>query len=61
MEYLARKNLKQLRHTRSIRDYVKEFSTLMLEILDMAEKDLFFSFMDDLQTWAEQELKRLGV
>ena len=29
--YLARKNMRRLKHTGSIRDYVKEFSSLMLE------------------------------
>lgn len=61
VEYLARKSLKRLKHTGSIRDYVKEFSTLMLEITDMPEKDLFFNFMDGLQNWAELELQRRGV
>lgn len=45
----------------TLRDYVKEFSTLMLEIPDMSEKDLFFNFMDGLQNWAELELQRRGV
>lgn len=48
VEYLAGKSLKQLKHTGTLRDYVKEFSTLMLEIPYMFEKDLFFSFMDSL-------------
>ncbi|ERN05193.1 hypothetical protein AMTR_s00007p00021120 [Amborella trichopoda] len=61
VEYLARKKLKRLRHMGSIRDYVKEFSTLMLEIPDLAEKDLFFNFMDGLLPWDEQELQRHGV
>ncbi|KAF8396525.1 hypothetical protein HHK36_018149 [Tetracentron sinense] len=38
-----------------------EFSTLMLEIPDMPEKDLFCNFMDGLQNWAEQDLQRCGV
>ncbi|RVW19712.1 Retrovirus-related Pol polyprotein from transposon 17.6 [Vitis vinifera] len=59
--YLARKSLKHLKHTGSIREYVKEFSTLMLEIPNMAEEELLFNFMDNLQSWAEQELRRRGV
>ncbi|RVX00152.1 hypothetical protein CK203_026596 [Vitis vinifera] len=59
--YLARKSLKRLKHTGSIREYVKEFSTLMLEIPNMAEEELLFNFMDNLQSWAEQELRRRGV
>ncbi|RVW98232.1 Retrovirus-related Pol polyprotein from transposon 17.6 [Vitis vinifera] len=59
--YLARKSLKRLKHTGSIREYVKEFSTLMLEIPNMAEEELLFNFMDNLQSWVEQELRRRGV
>ncbi|RVX06336.1 Retrovirus-related Pol polyprotein from transposon 297 [Vitis vinifera] len=59
--YLARKNMKCLKHTSSIHEYVKEFSTLMLEIPNMFEEELLFNFMDNLQSWVEQELKRRGV
>ena len=60
VEYMARKKIKHLKHTGSIRDYVKEFSSLMLEAPGMDEKDLLFNFMDNLQSWAEQELRRRG-
>ncbi|RVW80510.1 hypothetical protein CK203_052877 [Vitis vinifera] len=56
--YLARKNMRRLKHTGSIRDYVKEFSSLMLEIPNMTQEELLFNFMDNLQGWAEQELRR---
>ena len=59
--YLARKNVRRLKHTGSIHDYVKEFSSLMLEIPNMTEEDLLFNFMDNLQGWAKQELRRRGV
>ncbi|RVW26370.1 hypothetical protein CK203_116919 [Vitis vinifera] len=59
--YLARKNMRRLKHTGSIHDYVKEFSSLMLEIPNMTEEELLFNFMDNLQGWAEQELRRRGV
>ncbi|RVW75466.1 Retrovirus-related Pol polyprotein from transposon 17.6 [Vitis vinifera] len=59
--YLARKSMKHLKHTGSIREYIKEFSTLMLEIPNMSEEELLFNFMDNLQNWAEQELRRCGV
>ena len=61
VEYMARKKIKHLKHTGSIRDYVKEFSSLMLEAPGMDEKDLLFNFMDNLQSWFEQELRRRGV
>ncbi|RVW50560.1 hypothetical protein VitviT2T_002213 [Vitis vinifera] len=59
--YLAKKNMRRLKHTGSIRDYVKEFSSLMLEIPNMTQEKLLFNFMDNLQGWAEQELRRRGV
>ena len=47
--YLARKNMRRLKHTGSIRDYVNEFSSRMLEIPNMIEEKLLFNFMDNLQ------------
>ena len=61
MAYLARKNMRCLKHPSSIRDYVKEFSSLMLEIPNMTEEELLFNFMDNLQGWAEQELRCRGI
>ena len=51
--YIARKKMRHLKHTGSIRDYVKEFSSLMLEASDMNEKELLFNFMNNLQGWVE--------
>ncbi|KAK2967197.1 hypothetical protein RJ640_022453 [Escallonia rubra] len=42
-------------------DYVKEFTTLVLHIPNMAEEDLLFNFVDGLQSWAKKELQRRGV
>ena len=42
--------MKHLKHISSIREYVKEFSTLMLEISNMSEEELLFNFMDNLQS-----------
>lgn len=45
----ARAKLRHLQHKEgNIRDYVKEFSELMLEITDMGEKDALFCFLDGL-------------
>ena len=41
--------MKRLKHIGSIRDYVKEFSSLMLEIPNMTKEELLFNFMDNLQ------------
>ena len=61
MAYLERKNMKRLKHTGSIHEYIKEFSTLMFEILNMSKKELLFNFMDNIQSWVKQELRRHGV
>lgn len=39
MTWVARESLKKLKQTCSIRDYVKEFSLLILNIEDMSEVD----------------------
>ena len=53
--------MKHLKHMCLIHEYVKEFSTLILEIPNMSEEELLFNFMDNLQSLAEQELRRRGV
>ena len=57
----ARGRLRRLKQTGAIRDYVKDFTNLVLEIPDMSDKDSLFFFMDGLQPWAKTELRRRGV
>lgn len=59
VEYLARRQLRELKHTGTVREYVKQFSALMLDIKDMAEYDKLFYFMEGLQPWARTELQRI--
>ena len=40
--------MRHLKHTSLIRHYVKEFSSLMLEIPNMIEEELLFNFIDNL-------------
>ncbi|XP_070047528.1 uncharacterized protein [Nicotiana tomentosiformis] len=47
--YEARRKLRELKQTGSIRVYVKEFTTLMLQIPNLTNDDLLFHFMDGLQ------------
>ncbi|XP_050946730.1 uncharacterized protein LOC127151303 [Cucumis melo] len=47
--------------TGSILDYVKEFTTLMLEIGYLPEKEALFQFKDGLKDWAKIELDRRNV
>ena len=59
--WMSRESLKKLKQTGSVRDYVMEFSPLILYINDMSEVDKLFNFMSRLQGWAQTELKRQGV
>ena len=59
--WLAIESLKGLKHIDSVRDYVKEFSSLMLNIRNMSEEDKLFNFVSGLQGWAQTELRRQGV
>ena len=52
----ARRCLQRLRQDGSIRDYVKEFTNLMLEIPKISDRYSLFYFMDSLQGWAKIEL-----
>ncbi|KAK8656120.1 hypothetical protein V6N13_108679 [Hibiscus sabdariffa] len=57
----ARAHLRRLKQSGSIRDYIKDFTNLVLEIPDLSDNDSLFNFMDGLQPWAKTELKRCGV
>ena len=48
VDYLARRKLRDLRQIGSVQDYVKKFTTIILNIWDIAEKDKLFYFMDSL-------------
>ena len=50
--WVARDSLRRLRHTDIVREYVKSFNSLMLEINDMAEEDRLYNFLSGLQSWA---------
>ena len=58
---MARESLKKLKQTGSVRDYLKEFSSLILDIKDMSKVDKLFNFMSELQGWTQTELRRQGV
>ncbi|GJX43068.1 putative nucleotidyltransferase, ribonuclease H [Tanacetum coccineum] len=41
-----------------IREYVKEFTILILEILELSDQDPLFYFLDGLQGWAKTDTRR---
>ncbi|XP_012851537.1 PREDICTED: uncharacterized protein LOC105971232 [Erythranthe guttata] len=53
--YEARRKLRELKQRSSIREYVKEFTTLTLQIPNLSEEDLLFHFTDGLQAIAAAE------
>ena len=61
VDYLARRRLRDLRQTGSVQDYVKMFTTIMLDICDMTKKDKLFFFLDSLSCKVAMELQRRKV
>ncbi|XP_070049418.1 uncharacterized protein [Nicotiana tomentosiformis] len=59
--WITRDKLKRLKHTGSVRAYVKEFISLMLSISNMSEEDKLHNFMSGLQQWAQLELRRQNI
>ncbi|KAG8371445.1 hypothetical protein BUALT_Bualt13G0088300 [Buddleja alternifolia] len=59
--WLARESLRNLKHTSTVREYVKEFCSLMLDVKDMSEEDKLFNFLSGLQNWAQAKLRHQGV
>ncbi|KAL5840685.1 hypothetical protein ACOSQ3_013359 [Xanthoceras sorbifolium] len=60
-QYFRAAKIPEREQTGSAREYVKEFSSLMLDIQNMSEEDKLFNFMSGLQKWAQAELRRQGV
>ncbi|KAK4273516.1 hypothetical protein QN277_021899 [Acacia crassicarpa] len=59
--YMARKRLRELKHKTTIQDYVRDFTTLTLQIPNLSDEESLFYFVDGLQNWAKHELQRRGV
>ncbi|WCJ18543.1 hypothetical protein M5689_000887 [Euphorbia peplus] len=57
----AKTKLRRLRQVGSISDYVKEFTTIMLEVDDISSKDALFFFKDGLKDWAKLEVNRANA
>lgn len=61
VKWLAREGLKKLKHIGLVRDYVREFSLLMLDIMNMLDEDKLFNFISGLQSWVKKELRRQAM
>ena len=61
VEHIAMEKLITLKQTGSIRDYVRQFSTLMLDIRGTSKKDNVFFFINGLQSWAKTKIHEKKV
>ncbi|KAA8544146.1 hypothetical protein F0562_022218 [Nyssa sinensis] len=50
-----------VKHIGTMSEYVKAFSSLMLDVNNVFKEDRLFNFMSGLQGWAQVELQRQGV
>ncbi|PKI50762.1 hypothetical protein CRG98_028904, partial [Punica granatum] len=57
----ARGKLRHLEHKGEFREYVRQFTELMLQIPSLTDKEAFFQFMDGLKPWAKQEPQHRSV
>ncbi|MBA0670091.1 hypothetical protein Goklo_007356, partial [Gossypium klotzschianum] len=60
-EKKAQAKLRRLTQQGTVREYVRAFSELMLQISDLSEKEAFYWFEDGLKPWAKHELRRQGI
>ena len=56
VEILAQWKVRELKHNDTIREYVKQFARLMLDICGVSEKEKIFSFVEGLKLWARAKL-----
>ncbi|XP_069145968.1 uncharacterized protein [Solanum lycopersicum] len=59
--WLGRDMLKRLRQTTSVREYIKEFTSMMLDIQNNSDKDKLHNFILGMQGWAQNKLRRPNV
>ena len=59
--YEVKRKFRELKQTGSIRSYVKEFTTLTLQIPNLIDEDMLFHFMDRLHNSVKIEFERRQV
>uniref|UniRef100_A0A803N1K7 Ty3 transposon capsid-like protein domain-containing protein n=1 Tax=Chenopodium quinoa TaxID=63459 RepID=A0A803N1K7_CHEQI len=53
--------LRELKHSSTIKEYIKQFTTLVLEVDNLPEAAQLIYFIGGLQRWAQQEVERRNV
>ncbi|KAE8656709.1 hypothetical protein F3Y22_tig00116997pilonHSYRG00207 [Hibiscus syriacus] len=57
----ARSKLRRLKQEGSLKEHVRKFVEVSLQVPSLSEEDGFFTFMDGLKPWAKNELRQRGV
>ncbi|KAI3412628.1 Hydrolase_4 domain-containing protein [Psidium guajava] len=57
----AREELRRLEQRGSVRDYVKKFSELLLQISTMSDTEAYYQFLGGLKPYVKQEIKRCNA
>ncbi|KAE8675196.1 hypothetical protein F3Y22_tig00111691pilonHSYRG00010 [Hibiscus syriacus] len=53
--------LMNLRHEGTLKEYVREFEELMLQVPELTGEDVFFTFTDGLKPWAKVAMNRRRI
>ncbi|MBA0754149.1 hypothetical protein Gogos_020990, partial [Gossypium gossypioides] len=57
----ARAELQWITQRGTVREYVREFKELMLQVSDVTEKETLLTFQNGLKPWVRQEVEQKGV
>ncbi|MBA0793959.1 hypothetical protein Gohar_018334 [Gossypium harknessii] len=57
----ARAKLQGITQRGTVGEHIREFKELMLQVLDVTEKEALLAFQNRLKSWVKQEVEQLGV
>lgn len=61
MDFEAWSRLKQLIYSSIIKEYVREFQEIMLELPNLTNQEALFAFIDGLKPWVKLEVQRTNA
>lgn len=59
--WIAKDCLKKIRKNEIVKAYIKELTSLILDIQNILDKDKLHNFSTKMQAWAQNELRRQNV
>ncbi|MBA0824533.1 hypothetical protein Goarm_021199 [Gossypium armourianum] len=57
----ARAKLQRITQRGTVGEHIREFKELMLQVLDVTEKETLLAFQNRLKSWVKQEVEQIGV